>query len=207
MPLYRVKNWGQIYENNRSREIKAASWVPIPNRHDDDAYLGIVDRLNGAAIFGAFVTLLMVASKCNPRGLLMRSNGIPHDAVSLSRMTRLKEAIIAEALDLLVELSILEIIGPQEGAALPQEGAALPHGVVLEQKGTEQKKGTEGTTPVPASRELWKIENDLKAAEKRRNELSNLEQTESVKAKLANARNAVKTFKAEKDAKLASTQN
>ena len=36
MILYRIKNWDERYENNRSRRVKDLQWVPTPNHHDGD---------------------------------------------------------------------------------------------------------------------------------------------------------------------------
>src|SRR4051812_22998280 len=98
MTIYRIRNWGSLYENNRTRELKVMAWVPIPNRQDGDGYTLLVERDNGAALFGCWIAVLQVASRCEPRGTLMRDAETPHDAASLSRMTRLPKAIIENML-------------------------------------------------------------------------------------------------------------
>lgn len=43
---------------------------------------------DGSEIFSAWILLVQVASKCTPRGTLIRSDGRPHDPPSLSLKTR-----------------------------------------------------------------------------------------------------------------------
>src|SRR5205085_2332029 len=122
------KDWGTRYENNRSRELKSLEWVPIPNRQDGDGYTLLVDRPNGAALFGAWIAVVQVASRCEPRGTLLRDAATAHDSSSLSRMTRIPKEVIEQMLSVCTEetkwLETLEQYpSPQEGATIPQEGA------------------------------------------------------------------------------------
>jgi len=138
--IYSVADWQNRYENNRTRELKAMNWVPVPNSHDGDGYTQLVCRENGAAYLGAWLAILQVASKCDPRGTLLRDGGKPHDATSISRMTRLPVEIIQATLDVcLNECNWLTVNGRQEGAAKPQEGAAKPHPTDEEWNGREWK--------------------------------------------------------------------
>lgn len=146
MKLYRIRNWSDLFENNRTRELKHMAWVPVPNRHDGDGYTTLVSRKNGAAIYGAWMVILQVASRCDPRGTLLRAPQKPHDAASIARITRLPEADIQAALDACTtETQWLEVEDiptiPQEGAVKPQEGAPIPQDTAQERNGknrTEQ---------------------------------------------------------------------
>lgn len=121
--------------------MKSMQWLPIPNRHDGDGYTTLVDRKNGAALFGAWVAILQVASRCEPRGTLLREGQKPHDEASLARMTRLPKEIIAEALRVcLEECKWLEISGCDEPAVAPQETAGNPQATDEEGKGREGKE-------------------------------------------------------------------
>lgn len=145
MKLYRIRNWSDLFENNRTRELKHMAWVPVPNRHDGDGYTTLVSRKNGAAIYGAWMVILQVASRCDPRGTLLRAPQKPHDAASIARITRLPEADIQAALDACTtETQWLEVEDiptiPQEGAVKPQEDAPIPQGGAQEGNG---KNGTE----------------------------------------------------------------
>ena len=143
MKRYEVVDWKEHYENNRTRELKHMAWVPIPNKQDGDGYTELLDHPNGAAHFGAWNALLQVASKCDPRGSLLRDSGYPHDNVSLSRMTRIPEKVWNEALPRLVKIGWITFCDiPQDDASKPQDDAGeCPR---TEQKGTErkEKKGT-----------------------------------------------------------------
>lgn len=179
MKLYRVKDWNERYENNRTRDLKNMAWVPVPNSHDGDGYTALVCQPDGPALFGAWTVILQVASRCgNPalccggRGTLLRDTGIPHDASSIARMTRFPKDVIAKALEVLSSAEIQWLTCeemptkaqiPQEGAgkphpdaAKPQEGAPKPHPTDEEQKGMEQKgtewKEREGGAAAPRAR-------------------------------------------------------
>lgn len=88
MKLYKIRKWSELFENNRSRTVKELSWVAIPNRHDGENYSGIVTHKDGAIIFAAWVLLVQVASRCQPRGTLLRDNETPHSPTTLSLKTR-----------------------------------------------------------------------------------------------------------------------
>lgn len=124
--LYRIKDWGKNYENNRTRDLKKMEFVLIPNRMDGDGYTALVDHPEGAAHFGAWLAIAQVASRCEPRGTLIRSNGKPHTPDSLSRITRLPAALFQAALERLSgeEIGWLEGI-PHQSRTKPQEGAGL----------------------------------------------------------------------------------
>jgi len=133
--LYRIVKWDENFENNRSRELKELAWVPVPNRHDGSGYLELVDHPDGAAHFGAWVLIVEVASKCSPRGTLLRSSGKPHDARSLAMMTRIPEAVFTAVLPRLLDIGWLELV-PQEGATISQEGATISQeGATISQEG------------------------------------------------------------------------
>ena len=38
------------------------SWVPLPNTLDGDGYTALMERKNGAALYGAWVALVLVAT-------------------------------------------------------------------------------------------------------------------------------------------------
>lgn len=130
--LYRIKNWEAIYENNRTRDLRTMRWLPLPMTLDGDGYTLLMERKDGAALYGAFIACLILAGRCDPRGTLVRKVGPPHDAVSISRITRCPVDTVRKMLEMCVDtLQWIEIVDvrdcPQEGAALePQEGATIP---------------------------------------------------------------------------------
>lgn len=101
MKLISICKWNELYENNRSRTVKDLSWVAIPNKHDGENYTQIVNHKDGSIIFAAFVLMVQVASKCEPRGTLRKDNGLPHTDSSLSVKTRAPKSWFTLAIEYL----------------------------------------------------------------------------------------------------------
>lgn len=127
--VLRVVDWDRNYENNRTRELKRIDWFPVPNKQDGDGYTELMDHPEGASHYGCWIAILAVASKCSNRGVLMRDAERPHDAASLSRITRIPTKLIAAAIDRLVAMKWLERNGIQDNGMrqIPQEGAGKSH--------------------------------------------------------------------------------
>jgi hypothetical protein len=174
-PVLRIKDWTVRYEVNRTRELKRMDWVPMPNSMDGDGYTELMNHRHGAAHLGAWLAIVQIASKCEPRGCLIRRCGAPHDPESLSRISRISAKVFAEAIPRLLEIKWLEEAGvkpiktvksgvddkrvtpeiPQVPAAIPHPAAVIPQGgaVLARARGTE-RKGAEGSggevlTPPP----------------------------------------------------------
>lgn len=138
MEVYRIKDWDKHFENNRTRELKDTRWVPIPNKQDGDGYTELKDHPQGAAHYGVWIDLVLLASKCEPRGTLVRDGNRPHTPETISRIIRSSVRVIKESLERLVkEVKWMEVVthidvtnpapscdevapecglGPQEGA-------------------------------------------------------------------------------------------
>lgn len=104
MTLYRIKDWNKRYENNRSRLIKKLDWIPVPNSHDGEAYARVMARKDAAEVFATWILLLQIASRCDPRGTLVRDNGQPLDAQAFSLKTRAPAAWFVKAVPVLVDI-------------------------------------------------------------------------------------------------------
>lgn len=133
MKLYKIRDWAKHFENNRTKELVRMSWVPMPNKMDGDGYTQLLDHENGAAHFGAWCAIVEIGSKCDPRGTLIRPDPSniggfsPHNARSLSRISRIPETVFSVVLPLLVTIGWIEFTEiPHEPAAAPQEGAPAP---------------------------------------------------------------------------------
>ena len=157
MNFYRVVGWKQIYENNRTREMKNMTWVPVQNRHDGDGFCTVMSHPDGIKIYGCWMLILQIASKGNPRGTLRKANGEPYTAKNFANMTKSNEADMLRALEILStpEVGWLEQVtthvssAPQEPAEIPQEPAEIPQEPA--RKGREGK-GREGEgAPHPAA--------------------------------------------------------
>ena len=73
-----------VFETNRTRAVKAMQWIAVPNKHDSDGFLQVMDHDNGVAHYGAWMLLLQVASKCTPRWVLARTKA--HDDVTTTSL-------------------------------------------------------------------------------------------------------------------------
>ena len=151
--MLKIKNWDQ-YENNRTRNMADMRWVPVPNRFDGDQITEVIEE--GAAIYGAWVAVLLVASRCKPRGELIRENGEPHNAKTLARRTRLPQKDFDRAIPILISAGLIERCtntagsrqeGAEEVAGARQEGAGFAHptdyrreGKGIERKGIEKNR-------------------------------------------------------------------
>jgi hypothetical protein len=127
--LYRVADWDRHFEKNRTRELKSMTWLSLPTKMDGDGYTQLVEHPNGAAHYGAWIAIVLIASKCDPRGTLVRSSAAPHCSRSLARISRLDPAVFDEALPRLVDIGWLtaEDVTETELATISQEGAAKSH--------------------------------------------------------------------------------
>lgn len=131
---WRVCHWKTIYENNRSREIKDLNWLPIPVHMDGDGYTELLDHPDGAAHYGAWIALVCVAARTKDRGTLQRDAGIPHDAATLARISRIDVRYYNDAIPRFIAIGWLELVeitsdsrSSQVSAAIPHQPAIVPH--------------------------------------------------------------------------------
>src|SRR5947208_13134902 len=92
-------------------------WVPLPTEMDSDGYTQLLDHRRGAAHLGVWAAMLLIASKCEPRGSLIRKNGDAHDAESLSRISRIPAKLFTEATPRLLEIGWLEKVSLESSKA------------------------------------------------------------------------------------------
>lgn len=105
MKLYIIRDWNTIFENNRSRTVEDLRWVAIPNRHDGENYAAMITHKDGAEMFAAWCLCVQVASRCRPRGSLLRGGKIPHDPASLCTKTRAPQIWFKKLFDFLEKYS------------------------------------------------------------------------------------------------------
>lgn len=160
MEILRIRNWDDNFENNRTRELKNISWVPVPNSFDGDGFTVLTNHKNGIQHYGAWILILGVASKCEMRGTLLRRNKKPHDSASLSRMTGVSKEIFDEVIPRLLdnEIGWLEIVDEQGLTTIPHPPAKTSHApdvdpapACLERKKERRKesKKEKNTSPSP----------------------------------------------------------
>jgi hypothetical protein len=119
MSIYRICNWDHRFENSSSRKLKRLDWVALPNAMDIEGYIVLVDHPNGAAHFGAWIAIVQIASKQDPRGTLPNgktSQSLGGICQSLGRISRLPAVLFEETLPRLIEIGWLEILGDSADA-------------------------------------------------------------------------------------------
>ncbi len=139
MTLYKISEWTKQFENNRTRQLQKMDWIPVPNKHDGDGFTDLISRPDGPALYGAWILILQVASKCVPRGTLCRTISstsrtqvpdsdevvggaetqlsaggcglvtVPHTPATIARITRCPEELIKRALDVCQEIGWIEV--------------------------------------------------------------------------------------------------
>jgi len=110
MKVLQIRDWEEHFE--KRPDYKGLKWVAVPNKLDGSGYTELVDHPDGAAHYGAWIALLLIASKCRPRGTLLwnRQGLLPHDPTSLSRISRIPSAVFQEAIPRLLTIGWLEQI-------------------------------------------------------------------------------------------------
>ena len=125
MTYLRVRNWAKHFEKNRTRELKRAQWIPVPNAMDNEGYLILVDHPDGAAHFGIWIACLEIASRCEPRGSLLKHMDEPYTPQSLGRISHLPVATWEAAIPRLLEIGWLEQVGERIPAGFPHPPAGF----------------------------------------------------------------------------------
>lgn len=110
---YRIRRWSEIFENSQSRQYQKLTWTPLPNKHDGKSYRRLISMADGPALYGAWVLLVQVASKCPQRGVLADDDG-PLDTEDLSHKTGAPAELFAKAFEALTHPKIawLEVVSP-----------------------------------------------------------------------------------------------
>jgi hypothetical protein len=146
MNAYRIVDWERLYKNNRTRDMKAMQWVPVPVKHDGFGYCTLV-KTNGAARLGAWLAILQTAAKSHPRGTLLRDGRHPHTADTIAVKTRLDPAIIAETIAVCMSEPVqwIELVDSQGVSIEPAEKPHPPAETPQEpaRKGRKGRKGRE----------------------------------------------------------------
>ncbi len=145
MKTLRIRNWRENFENNRTRELKRMDWVPISNKMDTRSYIRLVTHPNGPAHLGAWLALVEIASRCDPRGTLPWEGAeIPQ---ALAEISRIPAGLFDEVIPRLVDLKwIEEVTGiSHEGAEIPQDDAVKPQDGAPRARAVTEGKGKKGT--------------------------------------------------------------
>lgn len=145
---YRVKNWDKHFETYESKRLRRLAFVVIPNKHDGKSYRRLMRHPNGPALYGAWILIVQVASRCPVRGVLADDDG-PLSAQDLADKTDCPETVFFEALQVLSQPSIGWLTcddcdeksagTPADPTGTPARSAGIPVLKGREGKGREQK--------------------------------------------------------------------
>jgi hypothetical protein len=149
MKAYKIKNWNLHFENSKSRERDLCSWCPIPNKQDGLGYGRLLSMKDGSALYGAFVAVVLVASKQRkPRdGHLTdtgRADGCPLSADDLSIMSKVPSDVMEKMLATVSDASVGWIDTYESGyASARQVPAKCPPATPLLKEEKEEKEEKE----------------------------------------------------------------
>jgi hypothetical protein len=100
-----IKDWDKNYETADSRRRSRLDWVAIPNKHDGKGFRRLFRLPDAGEIFGGWVLILQVASKCPVRGVLADADG-PLTAEDIADKVGCSISMIEKALDAVSHPSI-----------------------------------------------------------------------------------------------------
>ena len=122
-PCYRIKNWNEIYENNRTRELKNMLWLALPVKLNGYGFTLTMEEKEGLLLFGGFIVLLEIGAQCTPRGTFVKEN-IPLQPAGLVRLSRMKVRDCEKVLEYHLKITKwLELIDLETGDVIQDEGA------------------------------------------------------------------------------------
>jgi hypothetical protein len=145
---YKIKDWNKHFENSRSRRVETLHWIPVPNKHDGEGFRSIMQRPDGIVIYGCWHLILQVASKCHPRGTLVRADGSAMDAQAIALKTGAKESDIKKALEILSKSPISWVeCHPSDTQVTPEchQGGNTSHHRTEHNRTEQPDKGGEGS--------------------------------------------------------------
>lgn len=98
--MYRIRDWDEHFERDRTRQWKSLQWVPIPNKQGT-GYRKIMREKDGLEIFACWIAMIEIASKCETRGDLSKYSIDDLSLLTLIDVEKLKRAIcyLSEVLD------------------------------------------------------------------------------------------------------------
>ena len=92
---YKNRDWASHFERDRTKQWKNIEWVPIPNKQGA-GYRKIMKHKESFKIYACWIAIVLVASKCTPRGDLSK-----YSVDELSDLTMINEVDLMYAIDFL----------------------------------------------------------------------------------------------------------
>lgn len=142
--LYTIRNWAEKYENGEARKVKGTlDWFKCPTKHDGLSYRRIMRRPDGLAMYGAWVLIVAVAAKCEPRGVLQSEDG-PLTAEDIALKTGADEKAILKAMQLFSSKEVAWLTGSvlECESSVLVDHSSVP---VLEERRGEERREEENS--------------------------------------------------------------
>lgn len=77
----KIRDWNLHYENSITRRVRNILYVPVPNKQGL-GYHKLMHAKDGLMIYGAWTALLLLASRCTPRGDLSKYSTVSELSVA-----------------------------------------------------------------------------------------------------------------------------
>lgn len=98
--MWQIKDWGSIFEDRRTREVKELFYVRWPCNRDAEAVRYLMRTGPGREAFGIFGRLVQIAARCPDRGVLSDSKG-PWDEKRVAAFLGCPDRAVAAAFQVL----------------------------------------------------------------------------------------------------------
>jgi hypothetical protein len=105
LKVYKIREWKEIFEKAEWRKLRNRWWVAIPVKHDGTGFRRLMAMKNGVELFGAWVLIVQVASKCRMPGTLADETG-PLTARDIAIKTGAPEKLVVRALSVVTSSEI-----------------------------------------------------------------------------------------------------
>ncbi len=153
--VYSIRDWEKHFECSQSKRADKLSWVATPNKHDGKSFRRLIQMKNGTALYGAWILIVQVASKCPVRGILADSDG-PLNAEDIADKTLTDPKLIQATLDACCSKAIGWIVKDETRSECDTpESISIDGGVPTGQDITEHNNTEHNSAPIPAVAVAW----------------------------------------------------
>ena len=100
MEVYRIAKWDTTFVTSESKRYKNLPWIALPTTFQSNGYQSMIDEFgdDAPAIYGAWCSLIKLASSCTVRGVLASSRGKAFTVSRIARMTYFPESVFVRLL-------------------------------------------------------------------------------------------------------------
>jgi hypothetical protein len=123
--IYAVAKWRETFETSDSRKHKALCWVSVPNNMASNGYVEMIShfgREEAPAIYGAWIALVLIASKCPARGVLCTSSAVGLSVDRLSFLSHFGSSVFQKLLPWAESVGWLEVLSFDQAKATLEGG-------------------------------------------------------------------------------------